>query len=293
MGKRSIAIIVSASSPKGSTHTIRLPIWWAYAVPTVMGTMFLWIIVSLPLSLAVDAESKSVHSKMEACEEKFTVLDEKIESFQTSFDEVLREHEKIRESVNISDPNRNIRPKINRDSRKMLLTSSSDMGTLVNVRAKATKQDAETALTSAKSLATYVKEQEKLLTSLPSLMPTTGYKKSGFGMRRDPFTGQTSLHKGMDIAVGEGNAVKATGDGTVIVTGKHSRAGNMVKIDHGRGVVTTYMHLSHIDVKAGDNVRRGDIIAETGNTGRSTGPHLHYEVTLNGIPQDPKRFILE
>jgi len=97
----------------------------------------------------------------------------------------------------------------------------------------------------------------------------------------------------MDIAAPQGKEVFAPSDGTVVFAGLEGGYGNVLVIDHGYGIKTRYGHLQKINVKAGDRVKRGAIVAHVGNTGRSTGPHLHYEVRVNGIPQNPRKFILE
>jgi murein DD-endopeptidase MepM/ murein hydrolase activator NlpD len=137
-----------------------------------------------------------------------------------------------------------------------------------------------------------LKRQRNLLSSTPSIWPTKGWLSSGFGNRISPFTGLREFHKGLDISSREGTKVIATADGVVTFAGKNGFFGNMIKIDHGHGIVTHYGHLEKMLKKRGDVVKRGDVIALMGNTGRSTGPHLHYEVFLNGLPVNPKKYIL-
>lgn len=110
---------------------------------------------------------------------------------------------------------------------------------------------------------------------------------SGYGTRRDPIYGTRKFHEGLDFAADKGTPVYATADGKVVNASWESGYGNLVEIDHGYGYVTRYAHLSKFKVKEGQTVKRGDLIAETGNTGKSTGPHLHYEVRYNGAPQNP------
>jgi murein DD-endopeptidase MepM/ murein hydrolase activator NlpD len=110
---------------------------------------------------------------------------------------------------------------------------------------------------------------------------------SGYGYRRDPIYGTSRFHEGLDFACDIGTSVYATADGRVMSAGWESGYGNLIEIDHGYGYVTRYAHLSKYDVKPGQMVKRGDLIAETGNTGKSTGPHLHYEVRFHGAPQNP------
>lgn len=139
----------------------------------------------------------------------------------------------------------------------------------------------------------FFKNQKSLLLATPSIWPTRGWVTSSFGFRKSPFTGLREKHEGWDIAARAGSAVRTTADGLVVVQGREYGYGNMVEVDHGYGLVTRYGHNSKHVVKVGDRVKRGQIIALVGNTGRSTGPHLHYEVLLNGVPMNPKNYILE
>ncbi len=137
-----------------------------------------------------------------------------------------------------------------------------------------------------------LKRKRNLLSSTPSIWPTKGWLSSGFGYRISPFTGLREFHKGLDISSREGTKVIATADGVVTFAGKNGFYGNMIKIDHGHGMMTRYGHLEKMLKKRGDAVKRGDVIGLMGNTGRSTGPHVHYEVFLNGLPVNPKKYIL-
>lgn len=146
---------------------------------------------------------------------------------------------------------------------------------------------------SFQELDNFFKNQKSLLSSTPSIWPARGWVTSGFGFRKSPFTGLREKHEGWDIAARSGSPVRATADGEVVVEGREYGYGNMVEVDHGYGVVTRYGHNSKHLVKVGDRVKRGQVIALVGNTGRSTGPHLHYEVLLHGIPVSPKNYVLE
>ncbi len=121
---------------------------------------------------------------------------------------------------------------------------------------------------------------------IPGAMET-----SGFGYRKDPFLGTLALHPGIDFRGGIGDPARATGAGTVITAGQASGYGNMIEIDHGNGITTRYGHLSEILVRVGQHVDTGETIGRVGNTGRSTGPHLHYEVRRNGVAIDPSGFL--
>ena len=142
------------------------------------------------------------------------------------------------------------------------------------------------------SLCKYLENQRNLLSSTPAIRPTKGWISSSFGYRTSPFTGLREFHKGLDIANRKETPIIATGDGTVTFTGSKGFLGKVIVINHGHGMVTRYGHLQKILKKRKENVKRGDTIALMGNSGRGTGPHLHYEVLLNGIPVNPKKYIL-
>ncbi|MBI3793533.1 MAG: M23 family metallopeptidase [Nitrospinae bacterium] len=138
----------------------------------------------------------------------------------------------------------------------------------------------------------FFKDQSTLLTSTPSIWPTRGWVTSGFGYRVSPFTGMREFHEGLDISTQMGAPVLSPANGVVVDTGRDNGYGNLVEIDHGYGIVTRFGHNSKVLVKRGEHVKRGQVIARVGSTGRSTGPHVHYEVRLNGVPVNPYRYIL-
>lgn len=126
----------------------------------------------------------------------------------------------------------------------------------------------------------------------PSMRPVEGgWVSSAFGFRESPFSGKHEFHSGVDIAVHKGAPVMATANGTVTFAGYKGTFGKVIFIDHGFGIMTRYAHLSCCHVKEGRKVKRGDIIGEVGSTGRSTGPHLHYEVRLNDIPVNAEKYM--
>jgi murein DD-endopeptidase MepM/ murein hydrolase activator NlpD len=139
----------------------------------------------------------------------------------------------------------------------------------------------------------FYRDQTVLLSSTPSVWPVRGYLSAAFGNRMDPFTAQRDFHPGIDISTPIGTKVQAPADGIVISAGKQGGYGNALTIDHGYGVVTRYGHLDSFAVKPGQRIKRGDVIAYVGNTGRSTGPHLHYEVWVRDQAQNPIHFILD
>jgi murein DD-endopeptidase MepM/ murein hydrolase activator NlpD len=135
-------------------------------------------------------------------------------------------------------------------------------------------------------------EQAVRKKAMPTMMPVSSpYNASSFGYRIDPFTGQQAMHEGIDFITDVGTPVVAAAGGVVQFAGFHPQYGNMIDIDHGNDLVTRYAHLSKVLVKEGDVLQRGRHIADSGNTGRSTGPHLHFEVRYRGVAQNPMRFL--
>ena len=127
---------------------------------------------------------------------------------------------------------------------------------------------------------------------VPTRLPVaTGNLGSVFGWRIDPFTGRSALHTGLDFQVEHGMPILAAAGGVVVTQEFHSAYGNMIEVDHGNDLITRYAHASKTLVRRGDLIKRGQKIAEVGTTGRSTGSHLHFEVLVQGIPQDPQKFL--
>ena len=143
-----------------------------------------------------------------------------------------------------------------------------------------------------KMLLLNLQRKRHLVFSVPVGKPVEGWITSSYGHRISPFTGQRGMHYGIDIAARVGTPVRAPADGVVIFAGTKSGFGRFLMIAHDHGIVTKYGHNSELFVTTGEQVKRGDPIAAVGSTGRSTGPHLHYEIWVNGKPQNPKRFLL-
>ena len=131
------------------------------------------------------------------------------------------------------------------------------------------------------------------LLSVPVRKPVTGEldMTSPFGIRTDPFLGRPAMHTGIDLRGEIGEAVHATADGRITIAGRDGGYGNLVEINHGNGLATRYGHLSEIDVKVGQTVRIGEVVGKIGSTGRSTGPHLHYETRVDGEAVNPQKFL--
>lgn len=227
---------------------------------------------------------------------------ERIEHIGSTLDRVERFDQKLRAVTLLSDPQRNLamgptEPEAGTtapatDTQFTQLTTTETpkalMGRLDRLSAEATRQEQ-----SLQELQAYFQDQKSLLASTPSVWPARGWVTSDFGSRLDPYTADRVMHAGIDIAAPHGKEIYSPSDGTVVFAGLEGGYGNVLVIDHGYGIKTRYGHLAKMLVKPGDKVKRGALIAAVGNTGRSTGPHLHYEVRVNGIPQNPRKFILE
>ncbi|MFB3924971.1 MAG: peptidoglycan DD-metalloendopeptidase family protein [Syntrophales bacterium] len=152
-------------------------------------------------------------------------------------------------------------------------------------------QDASYQENSFKELLDYLKKRESILASTPSIWPVLGWVTSEFGSRMSPYGDRSEFHKGIDIAARIGKEVLAPADGIVSEVVHRPDMGHYITIDHMRGIRTGYAHLLKSTVTKGKSVKRGDVIGYVGNSGRSTGSHLHYSVTLNGVPVNPRRYL--
>jgi len=148
-------------------------------------------------------------------------------------------------------------------------------------------------LRQARTLDLASKQSHRLtrLNGMPDIWPVEGRLMGPFGLRTDPFSGEGAFHRGVDISAPTGTPIRATADGVVIFSSMSSGFGRLVVVDHGEGVETWYAHMSRFQAQAGNNVHRGDIIGYVGSSGRTTAPHLHYEVHLRGNPVNPYPFL--
>jgi murein DD-endopeptidase MepM/ murein hydrolase activator NlpD len=182
----------------------------------------------------------------------------------------------------VSEENR-LRSKMAADDKTMIAGIDRHVDRLMD--------DAISREQSFKALLTHLQEKKSLLAATPSSWPVLGWVTSEFGRRISPFGNGTEFHKGIDIATRIGRPVQAPADGIVAEVAYEHGLGQMVRIDHGHGVATLYGHLSKAAVRAGTTISRGDRLGYVGNTGSTTGSHLHYTVMLNGVPVNPRRYI--
>jgi len=143
------------------------------------------------------------------------------------------------------------------------------------------------------TVAQAIDSQSERLSRTPSILPIRGLIGAGFAWRRDPFTGRRQFHRGLDISAPQGTPVRAPGDGIVVKSERHQGYGNVLYLSHGDGVITRYGHLLEFKTRPGTKVSRGDVVGLVGSTGRSTAPHLHYEVLVQGRQVDPMRYVMD
>lgn len=156
---------------------------------------------------------------------------------------------------------------------------------------RALRSEAEVRIASSRQLSDQISTERQVYRTTPNLWPVSGYLTSHFGFRVSPIDGFRESHQGMDIAGPAGSSIRATADGVVKLAGWAGGYGNVVVIDHGLGYSTRYGHNRQVFVKTGDRVKRGQVIALMGETGKATGPHCHYEVWYNGRAMNPSRFL--
>jgi murein DD-endopeptidase MepM/ murein hydrolase activator NlpD len=147
--------------------------------------------------------------------------------------------------------------------------------------------------TKVHALDQYLLDKSSILSSTPTILPAIGWITSYFGQRISPYAGKLKMHEGLDVGAPYGTPIVAPADGLITFSGVKAGFGKFVQIDHGYGIETLYAHSQSLHVKKGKKIRRGELIAKVGSTGYSTGPHLHYEVRVNGIAVDPLYFVLE
>jgi murein DD-endopeptidase MepM/ murein hydrolase activator NlpD len=180
------------------------------------------------------------------------------------------------------------------DVREKLSAEKDEKGLIHQMRSdiERLRSEAVTQEESLSELEKILQTKRDALIHTPSIWPIMGWVTSGFGFRTNPFTGLNQMHEGLDISNRPGTLVFAPADGIVSDAGNDLAFGKILVISHGFGITSRYGHLNKLLVNVGQRVKRGDKIAEVGMTGKTTGPHLHYEVRLNGIPINPMRYIL-
>ncbi len=168
---------------------------------------------------------------------------------------------------------------------------SKDLIGMLEEKADNLEQEIKLREKSLNELAEYLEDRKSLFLATPSLWPTRGLITSEFGWRKDPISGVTEYHEGIDISAPSGTQVRAAAEGVVIEAGNDAGYGKAIVIDHGYGIVTRYAHLSKAYVVVGQRVKKGSVIGAVGSSGKSTGPHVHYEVRIDGVPVNPIKYL--
>ena len=306
MSKETFTLIVVPDHATAEVRRYHFKKKWllqAAIVGGVMGTLLLVAVVHYVMVAREAAENRQLRDENVALRAELRTVGEKVEHMTGTLDRVERFDQKLRAITLLSDPQRNLAmgPTETEPQNQVPASSDNPFGRsqppespkalsekLDKLSSEATRQEQ-----SLQELQAYFSDQRFLLASVPSIWPTRGWVTSDFGVRLDPYTSDRVMHSGMDIAGAHGKEVISPSDGTVVFAGLEGGYGNVLVLDHGYGIKTRYGHLSALKVKAGEKVKRGQAIAAVGNTGRSTGPHLHYEVRVNGIAQNPRKFILD
>jgi murein DD-endopeptidase MepM/ murein hydrolase activator NlpD len=300
--KSQIFTVIVVSDHSQAVRKFRVPRRWlqkagwggvALAVAALLG---LGHYVTL---LGASNENSSLREENAQLRSQVLLVQEKVAHISATLDRVERFDAKLRTAVtSLQDPERNLaigpvglpEPEVAPAGPAPAVEQNVQglPGRLGSLEGEAARQEQ-----SLRELQEYFDDQRSLLASTPSIWPTRGWVTSDFGTRLDPYSVERQMHEGLDIATPHGQPVLSPSDGVVVFNGVEGGYGKVLVVDHGYGVKTRYGHLSEILVTPGEQVRRGARVALVGNTGRSTGPHLHYEVRVNGVADNPRKFILE
>jgi murein DD-endopeptidase MepM/ murein hydrolase activator NlpD len=300
--KTQVFTVIVVSDHSQAVRKFRVPRRWLANLAYGAGAVALVVLLTLGHYFALlGSASENAVLKEENAQLRSQILlvQEKVAHISATLDRVERFDAKLRTAVTqLQDPERNlaIGPVGGADVEAQIpgpapaaeASLTALPGKLSSLETEAGRQEQ-----SLRELQEYFDDQRSLLASTPSIWPARGWVTSDFGTRLDPWTAERRMHQGLDIATPHGQPVYTPSDGTVVFAGTEGSYGKVLVLDHGYGVKTRYAHLSEIFVRTGGRVRRGDKVATVGNTGRSTGTHLHYEVRVNGIPENPRKFILE
>ncbi|MCD6170576.1 MAG: peptidoglycan DD-metalloendopeptidase family protein [Candidatus Latescibacteria bacterium] len=298
MRKKSFSLMV-VPHDKSPIHSVTLSFPWilaSIAISVLSLSFFAYCTVGYYRKSIRTSEMKRLRAENTRLLKRVKEIESNLAQLRTEMEKLAEENDELRTVMDL--------PQIDPDVRMMgiggLLLGSGNtiLSSPAEAYAEKVELDIDQLLRQAKLEKTSFEEirkkflaQRERLDHTPSIIPAAGYLSSGFGWRKDPFTGRRAFHCGVDISGQHGTPVYATADGRVRKVQYLPRSfGKLVVVDHGYGYETVYAHLSRITVRRGQGVKRGEKIGEMGNTGRSTGTHLHYEVKVNGRPVNPLRF---
>ncbi|HYG67146.1 MAG TPA: M23 family metallopeptidase [Anaeromyxobacteraceae bacterium] len=299
--KNQVFTVIVVSDHSQAIRKFRVPRRWLQNTGYVGGGVLLVALLTLGHYFALlgsSSENAVLKEENAQLRSQILLVQEKVAHISATLDRVERFDAKLRTAVTqLQDPERNLAIGPVGESEAAAMPGPAPAaeqnlaalpGRLSSLETEASRQEQ-----SLRELQEYFDDQRSLLASTPSIWPTRGWVTSDFGTRVDPITAARKMHQGLDIATPHGQPIYTPSDGTVVFAGTEGGYGKVLVIDHGYGVKTRYAHLAEIFVKPGDRLSRGEKVGAVGNTGRSTGPHLHYEVRVNGIPENPRKFILE
>lgn len=294
-------LIIPGAAAK--VRRIQVPLPWVKkgaALGAALGLVALGVGVDYVLLKFKSLELESLRELTEVQKSQITHFEAKIGDLEQRMAAIHTLDEKLRQITGLEGRERAARTvaigggssleeqppaRLERGRQALAERMAKDLDTL------AAEADLQTA--SLKQLEAHLEAQRVQLASTPSIWPVRGWLTSDFGPRFSPFTETTQMHEGLDIAGPIGQGIKAPAAGVVVQAGTNGSYGNFLAIDHGYGIQTRYGHLNSIQVKVGQRVKRHQQVATLGNSGRSTGPHLHYEVRVNGVPVNPAKYILD
>ncbi len=292
--------IVILKDREGGISNLRLPGWMAPALFLLVAglaglNMYLWGFYTR--STALEYELSETRRTLQASDTRLLHLTGRVAELQEALNRVMRFDAKLRVLMNIggtdtAEAGDEARASHGAEAGPLLarhreLFTRRSFSLVEELMEQALLEEVK-----QQSLVLFMRENKELLLATPSIWPCRGFVTSGFGRRSSPFTGQSRMHTGIDISNRPGTPVMAPARGTVTFSGSDGAYGISIVINHGNNLVTKYAHLQRTLVREGQQVQREDVIGTLGNTGRSTGPHLHYEVRVGGMPVDPTRYIL-
>lgn len=305
-----VLVVPDRTSRVRKVTVARSWVYGAFGGVAIFAIVLVGVLVHYARVLGDLSEYQSVYQENREVALQLRTYQERIRKLDTRLDHLERIEHKLRVMTSLEDPSRNIAigPLTEQPPRTDELFDESEEGTSpegspedarehefrkIGFRLEKLEGEAKARELSLEELHALLDDQRSILNSTPSIWPTRGFVSSTFGYRVSPFTSVKKMHEGLDVAAPKGTDVVAPADGVVTFSGVKGAYGNIVVLDHGYGLVTRYGHLSKVLVEPGQQVKRGSSIAKVGNTGRSTGDHLHYEVRIDGVPVNPTRYILD
>lgn len=308
-----ILVVPDRTSRVRKVTVLRARVYAALGLLGVLALVFTGVLVHYVQVLRELNEFSSVYQENREVALQLRSYQERIRKLDGRLEHLEQLERKLRVMTSLEDPTRNIAIgpltdredlAVNENPQDLSSRDSEASGSpetdrrnfefkKIGFRLEKIEGEAKARELSMEELHALLDDQRSILNSTPSVWPARGFVSSGFGYRVSPFTSVKKMHEGLDIAAPRGTEITAPADGVITYSGVKGAYGNIIVVDHGYGLVTRYGHLSQMLVETGKHVRRGERIARVGNTGRSTGDHLHYEVRIDGVPVNPTRYILD